>query len=154
MFGFLIPGVCKSQCRNLLLINIRQYSFLLIIPPTAKENKANKQPSAWIEIPLVEGLESISSSIVCSNLDSGLSIVRFLIYPKDESTKAHLSAHQSIAILPVGFRPPRFDWCFLTTVDFTPAVLPIYIKGNTGIVLTHSDVDFLDIRGTFVFRSV
>ena len=71
----------------------------------AKENKANKQPSAWIEIPLVEGLESISSSIVCSNLDSGLSIVRFLIYPKDESTKAHLSAHQSIAVLPVGFRP-------------------------------------------------
>ena len=118
------------------------------------ENKANKQPSAWIEIPLVEGLESISSSIVCSNLDSGLSIVRFLIYPKDESTKAHLSAHQSIAVLPVGFRPPRFDWCFLTTVDFTPAIFPIYIKGNTGIVLTHSDVDFLDIRGTFVFRSV
>lgn len=117
-------------------------------------NKANKQPSTWIEIPLVEGLESISSSIVCSNLDSGLSIVRFLIHPKDESTKAHLSAHQSIAILPVGFRPPRFDWCFLTTVDFTPAVFPIYIKGNSGLVLTHSDVDFLDIRGTFIFRSV
>ena len=42
MFGCLILDVCKSWCRNLLLINIRWHSFLSIIPPTAKENKANK----------------------------------------------------------------------------------------------------------------
>ena len=99
MFGCLILDVCKSWCRNLLLINIRWHSFLSIIPPTAKENKANLGIPTEYDLPLMDGITSHYKPRYWRDGCNNVGIAGLILF--DE----HPIFEQKIAMLPVGYRP-------------------------------------------------
>ena len=91
-----------------MLINIRWHSFLSIIPPTAKANKANKEKIQWYNLPVIDGLtpyENSGGSIwQCGYCKDNLGFVHVCAKFKT-SSQIKFSDVTIIATLPEGYRP-------------------------------------------------